>query len=247
MHIKYKHTEEVHNFKAPKEVVPLIMELVKPSSVVDVGCGLGTWLKEFLNYGVESILGIDGVYVERKKMKIPEKFFLAKNLDEPLNIIRKYDLVISLEVAEHLKESSAEKFIETLTKLGDTILFSAAIKAQGGQNHINEQNPKYWINKFNQNGYDLYDILRPIFWNNKNVDWWYRQNMMIFTKNKIIASKLENLDSFFGQNLVHPVLFQNRSLELDSLRKEKLRIERGYKFISYYLSLLRKALLTKIK
>lgn len=247
MLIKYKHTEEVHNFKAPKEVVPLIMELLNPRSVVDVGCGLGTWLKEFLNYGVQSVLGIDGEYVERKKMKIPENLFLAKNLEESFNVKRKYDLVVSLEVAEHLKQSSAEKFIETLAELGDTILFSAAIKAQGGQNHINEQNTEYWIDKFSQNGYDLYDVLRPIFWNNKNVDWWYRQNMMIFTKNNIIASKLENLDSFFGQNLVHPVLFENRSLELASLSKEKLRIEMGYKSINYYLSLLKKTFINKIK
>jgi hypothetical protein len=44
---KYIHNEIVHNMKAADAVVPLVMELVAPKTVVDFGCGIGTWLKSF--------------------------------------------------------------------------------------------------------------------------------------------------------------------------------------------------------
>ena len=58
---------------------------------------------------------------------------------------RKFDLVLSLEVAEHLPSECAEAFVESLVNLGPVILFSAAIPYQGGENHVNEQWPEYWV------------------------------------------------------------------------------------------------------
>ena len=49
-------------------VIPLVLELYRPGSVVDVGCGLGGWLAAFQACGVEDILGIDGDYVDRKML-----------------------------------------------------------------------------------------------------------------------------------------------------------------------------------
>lgn len=247
MTVKYEHTEEVHNFKAPIEVVPIILELINPKSVVDVGCGIGTWLSIFINNGVQNILGIDGDYVNRDQLTIPEHYFLPKDIEKEISIKKRFDLVVSLEVAEHLKENTAHDFVNSLVKLGDTILFSAAIKSQGGQNHLNEQNPNYWIEIFKNKGYVLYDVLRPIFWDNENVNWWYRQNMMIFSKKSELGNKLKKLDSFYGKTLVHPVLFKNRSFEVDRMKSEFLRIENGKKAFGYYLDLLIKSIKNKLK
>jgi SAM-dependent methyltransferase len=178
----YIHTEEIHNLKSPTAIVPLVQQIISPESVLDVGCGTGTWLKVFQDYGVRDVLGIDGDYVDLKKLKISSDKFLAHDLRRGLVVNRKFDLVISLEVAEHLPESSAEGFIASLVRHGDTILFSAAIPGQGGQDHINEQWPAYWQSKFEHHGFYCHDILRSQIWDNKDVDWWYKQNLFLVSK-----------------------------------------------------------------
>ena len=57
--------------KSAETIVPLVMELVPADSVVDVGCGLGTWLAVFREKGARNILGIDGGWVLREDLDIP--------------------------------------------------------------------------------------------------------------------------------------------------------------------------------
>src|SRR5690606_15782684 len=110
-------------------------------------------------------------------------------------------------------EKAAQTYIDSLCDLGNTILFSAAITAQGGQNHINEQPPSYWKLKFEEKGYQLFDVLRPMFWENPDVDWWYKQNIMIFTKDTRVKKKLRKQLTFDGRHIVHPIVFENRTKE----------------------------------
>jgi SAM-dependent methyltransferase len=204
----YIHEEAVHNLKAPEEVVPFIFRLLNPKSVLDVGCGLGTWLQAFQALGVNDVLGVDGNYVNRDLLKIPQERFMPLDLTKTWTANRKFDLVISLEVAEHLEEKFADTFIKSLVKHGDVILFSAAIPRQGGQNHLNEQWLSYWLDKFNKLDFVMYDAVRPVFWNNKNVDVWYKQNMVIFCKaGHLLTSKLEEISGRYV-NVVHPELFE---------------------------------------
>ena len=82
-----------------KAIVPLVMDLLSPESVVDVGCGEGVWVREFADCGVSRFLGIDGDYVDRDRLLIPEERFLSADLVEPLSLDEDFDLVVSLEVA----------------------------------------------------------------------------------------------------------------------------------------------------
>src|SRR5688572_19921778 len=100
--ILYVHDEIVHNKNAARIILPLVFELVKPTSVLDVGCGLGTWLSVCDEFGVKDYLGVDGDYVERTKLTILESKFLSVDLRNRFTTKRKFDLVICLEVAEHL-------------------------------------------------------------------------------------------------------------------------------------------------
>ena len=163
-------------------MVPFIMEMVRPESVVDVGCGVGTWLGVFRELGVQTILGMDGDYVQRELLEIPSKSFLPVDLSTRVDVGRRFDLVVSLEVAEHLEQRHAERFVETLTSLGTVVLFSAAIPFQGGEHHVNEQWPDYWAEKFMQQGYTVVDCIRPRFWSSPDVCWWYAQNMFFFVR-----------------------------------------------------------------
>jgi SAM-dependent methyltransferase len=179
---RYIHSENIHNLAAPREIVPIILRTVRPSSVLDVGCGNGTWLKVFEDNGVTDYVGIDGSeYSARFHIGIDK--YRKKDLTLPFDLKRKFDLVLCLEVAEHIAASSADALIDTIVKHGDHILFSAAIPGQGGQHHVNEQWPRYWQSKFLAHGFHFHDIIRPLIWENDVIEPWYRQNIFLISKN----------------------------------------------------------------
>lgn len=199
MKVAYIHTEEVHNMVAPREVVPIIMDIVNPKSVLDVGCGTGTWLKAFEELGTSDYVGVDGDFLNRSQLNIPIEKFIAKDLRTPWLLNRKFDLVLSLEVAEHLPKESADQFVETLVNhTNSAIIFSAAVPGQGGQNHLNEQWPEYWQKKFEPFGFYFHDVIRPKIWINERVDYWYRQNIFLVKKEK------PTLNPFPSCSIIHP-------------------------------------------
>src|SRR5262249_36128871 len=165
-----------------REIVPLVLELILVRSIVDVGCALGTWLSVFKECGVQDVLGIDGAHVDLNMLEIPKEQFLAFDLGKPFAIGRQFDLVVSFEVAEHLPPECAEIFVDSLTRLGPVILFSAAAPFQGGENHVNEQWPDYWVKYFQSKGYEAIDCLRKKIWQNSKVEWWYAQNTLMFVR-----------------------------------------------------------------
>jgi SAM-dependent methyltransferase len=215
----YIHDEVVHNEKAARTIMPFVLQIIKPGSVLDVGCGTGTWLKVVKDLGVDDILGIDGDFVDRNLLKVDPTNFLAKDLSKSFDLGRKFDLAICLEVAEHLPEESADSFVKSLAIHSDTIFFSAAIPGQGGQNHLNEQWPVYWETKFRSFGFTGYDVLRKEFWNNPTIEWWYRQNIVLFTKSATIV-KLFPENQTGLTDFVHPELLIKKNQEILDLKTQ---------------------------
>ena len=218
--IKYIHTERMHNTQAAFEILPFVFKLVNPQSVIDIGCGNGSWLKAATELGVEEIQGVDGIQVEDNQLNIPKDNFLQHDLTKYLQLDKKFDLAISLEVAEHLPESAADNIVAVLTAHSDCVLFSAAIPGQGGQYHINEQWPEYWHQKFKSKGYLAYDILRNEFWNNENVFWWYKQNTIMYAKKGFFESS-EFKNSETVNAMVHPELFRKKIVHPKYLKSKK--------------------------
>jgi SAM-dependent methyltransferase len=169
-------------------IVPLVVSLTQPHSVIDIGCGLGTWLSVFKQHGVEDVLGIDGEHIDPSLLEIPREEFLSLDITRPIQISRQFDVVVSLEVAEHLTHSCAESFVESLTKLGPAILFSSAIPHQGGTHHVNEQWPEYWAKYFQTKGYAVIDYIRNKIWSNEKVEYWYAQNTLLFVRMDYLES-----------------------------------------------------------
>ena len=170
------------------EVVPLLLDWVAPRSVIDVGCGVGTWLSVFRELGVEQVWGVDGPWVDRKLLEIPHDRFIVSDLTQPLRMDRQFDLVLALEVAEHLPEACAAVFVSSLTGLGPVVVFSAAIPFQGGDRHVNEQWPDYWASLFEKRGYVVVDCIRSSIWKNPNVEWWYSQNVLLYVRRESLEN-----------------------------------------------------------
>jgi SAM-dependent methyltransferase len=170
-------------------IVPLVMELVAPRSVVDLGCGVGGWLAAFAEHGVDDYLGVDGEWVPPDSLEIPRERFVTADLGRPFTLDRQFDLAVSLEVGEHLPESAAKGFVETLVALAPCVLFSAAVPRQGGRHHVNEQWPQYWAALFAEYGYQVVDAIRPRVWSAPGVAWWYKQNTLIYAREEVIAAR----------------------------------------------------------
>ncbi|MDO1501079.1 methyltransferase domain-containing protein [Winogradskyella maritima] len=231
--INYKHRSTIHNPKDALTILPFILDVTKSKTIIDVGCGNGSWLNAAKKLGANEVFGVDGIEVAEEELLISKSEFLKYDLSTSLNLNKKYDLAISLEVAEHLPESSAVTFIQTLCNHSDVILFSAAIPNQGGDHHFNEQWPEYWEKLFKKNNYLAYDFIRPKIWNNKEIFWWYKQNTLLYIKKG--HSIIDSLDNSQKRplSMVHPELYSRKmdkpehltsNIELIRLIKKTLKI-----------------------
>ena len=162
-------------------VVPLVCDLIGPSSVVDIGCGTGDWLDAFARNGARDHLGVDESYGDHTT--IAEAHFVAADLRVPCSIGRTFDLAMSLEVAEHLPVERSTGFVADLVKLAPVVMFSAAVPGQGGEHHVNEQWQSWWADIFALHGYAAQDVIRPLIWNDDRVASWYRQNTILYVRN----------------------------------------------------------------
>jgi SAM-dependent methyltransferase len=195
-------------------------------SLVDLGCGLGIWPNAFLEHGVSTVIGVDGEYVQRDLMVLPESHFTFHDLTQPFKLDRKFDLASSLEVAEHLPRDRAEGFVEDLTDLAPVVLFSAAIPGQGGTHHVNEQWQDYWAKLFAARGYRAIDVIRPAVWSMPKLQQCYKQNTLIYASDaaieanpKLAAARAVTYDDQL--DLVHP-LFWRRTM--DRMRDMRLSV-----------------------
>jgi tetratricopeptide (TPR) repeat protein len=203
------------SLRSAEVIVPMVLDLVAVNSVIDIGCGVGTWLSVYRKHGVAEMQGVDGDYVDRNLLMIDAGDFRAHDLSAPFVSAKRYDLVQSLEVAEHIDPDHAQRFVTGLTALGDAILFSAAVPCQLGVGHVNEQYVDYWIELFSGQDYVPVDAFRPAVWNHEDVEICYRQNLLLFVHSSSIAGNQKLMDAQAHTrreqlSLIHPELYQAR-------------------------------------
>ncbi len=203
-------------------VFPLILAALNPARIVDIGCGVGTWLAAAAECGIADTLGVDGNYVDRAALRIPPNRFLPADLAEP-GLPRRiaehhpagFDLALCLEVAEHLPHARASGFIAELCALADVVVFSAALPFQYGTDHINEQWPEFWAILFRANGFRCFDPWRDRIWSHPRVAWWYAQNLLVFAREgSPAAATLPHAADATPLARVHPLCWLSGTLNL---------------------------------
>jgi len=166
------------SYASARVVVARVLGLTGARSIVDVGCGSGAWIRACRDLGVPEVVGVDGAHVPAEHRRQATEF-IERDLERPLEIDRRFSLVLCLEVAEHLPADRAPGFVADLTSLAPVVLFSAAVPGQGGTNHVNEQWSEYWVALFEAQGWTCRDAVRPWVRANEDVAWWYRQNLFL--------------------------------------------------------------------
>lgn len=210
-----RHARTLH---AAHVILGKVIDRLPPiDSAVDLGCGVGTWLSVLAERGVTTVQGFDGPWVDRAMLQIPDCSFREANLAEPLGEDRRFDLAMSLEVAEHLPHDQAAHFVGSLTRLSDFVLFSAAIPNQGGTGHVNEQWPEYWAARFAEHGYEVLDVLRRELWDDEAIPYWYRQNVMLYVKQGRVLEVKGSHEASGPLSMVHPEQFSERCEEMSSV------------------------------
>ncbi|MEP6815541.1 MAG: hypothetical protein ABI873_08335 [Marmoricola sp.] len=180
-------------------------------------------------------------WVDAAQLRIRRENFQVADLTRPVRLPKRFELAVSLEVAEHLPESAAADFVESLVLASDLVLFSAGVPSQGGCNHLNEQWPEFWIDLFRKHGYSAHDCLRKKIWTNPSVSPWYAQNVFLFARDSRIDARLASALNIKGEGLgqirvIHPRLFED-NMQLMTIRADPVNLP----FSTLLLSLPRKA------
>jgi len=211
---EYKHLHDhqlireiAQALSSAETVLGILWEYVQPKTVIDIGCGLGVWIVQAQKLGAKAF-GIEGPWLDYSKLQCPSECVWEHDLETEFKPGGNYDLAMCLEVAEHLPESKADTLVQTLVNCSDLILFSAAIPYQGGHHHVNEQFLDYWIEKFGKHGYDCIDTFRPIIWNDQKVQWWVRQNTVLF----VLKNQIDRFawHESHAMSIVHPDIYKDR-------------------------------------
>ena len=142
-----------------------IVQDLRPRTVLDAGCAMGYLVAALRERGVEAY-GIDisdyAICCVREDIR---PYCAVGSLLDPLpeGLPEQYDVVVTIEVLEHLYADAGEKAIQNLCSLADTVIFSSSPDDFTEKTHLNVQQREYWARLFAENGF--YDDLnyRPTY------------------------------------------------------------------------------------
>jgi SAM-dependent methyltransferase len=242
MAVDYDHSLNSHSVIGPAVAFPSVLQSLTgtPRSLVDVGCGTGTWIKAAMDNGLRDVFGVDGVAVPPSQLAVPQSMVMIHNFAEPLDLRRRYDVALCLEVAEHLDAACAPVLISSLTRAADVVVFSAACPNQPGQHHVNCQWPEYWQKLFNECQYACDDAIRWRLWNVREIEPWYRQNMFIAVRSPDNAGKEPRL-----LPVLHPDMAVAAALGESNRKSWLTAIANGAMPVSWYFTALASAMAAK--
>lgn len=229
MTINYTPSLNLHTLNGATEALRRLLPRLRAASLLDVGCGTGTWLRAASDLGLRDLLGVDGCAQETTARCVPAEWVRAHDLNAPLNLGRRFDLALCLEVAEHLPAAAASGLITLLTRHADQVLFSAACPGQAGQNHVNCRWPDYWQQLFNRAGFACHDWPRWELWEIQDIEPWYRQNMFLARRDPDSAGGEPRIAS-----VLHPELMSLSHWQGDrDLARQ--RVEEGLEPVAWHL------------
>lgn len=127
-------------------IADMIVQNIGPASVLDAGCAWGFLVENLRNRGVEAY-GVDISEYAISQVAEPIKpYCWVGSLVEPLP--RRYDLIVTIEVLEHIPQDDLPAAIKTLCDASDDIIFSSTPDDYNEATHFSVQPPEKWASMF---------------------------------------------------------------------------------------------------
>ena len=133
------------------EVADRIVAELRPRTVLDAGCGIGFLVEALRDRGVEA-WGLD--VSERAISEVREDvrpYCRVGSVTDELE--RDYELVVCIEVLEHLPPRLAERAVGVFARHTGDVLFSSTPDDFREPSHVNVQPADYWVGLFARYGF----------------------------------------------------------------------------------------------
>lgn len=159
----YENLEEFQVFI--RSAAEYIKKEYHPQTVLDAGCAMGLLVAALRDLGVEAY-GVDlSEYAISRVREDIRPYCAVGSLADPLpnSLPRRYDLVVSIEVLEHMPEEDGKKSIANLCTMSDQILFSSVPDDTTDPTHINLHETPYWCGLFAKQGFFSAEEKKPLF------------------------------------------------------------------------------------
>ena len=147
--IPYERSEHWLRFFAG--IADRIVSTVTPGTVLDAGCAMGFLVEALRNREIEAF-GVDiSSYAIGQVYETVRPFCRVASVLDPFP--QRYDLIVCIEVLEHLEKDESEKAVVNLCAHTDDIIFSSSPDDHNESTHFNVQPPEYWAALFAQQGF----------------------------------------------------------------------------------------------
>ena len=128
-----------------------IVSDVQPKTVLDAGCAKGFLVEGLRNLGVEAYgVDISDFAIANVDAGIRD-YCWQGSIVEPFP--RSYDLIVSIEVFEHMDPQDAETAAQNLCQHTDDIIFSSTPFDYKEATHFNVRPPEYWSELLAKQGF----------------------------------------------------------------------------------------------
>jgi glycosyltransferase involved in cell wall biosynthesis/SAM-dependent methyltransferase len=162
---------------AAMTVAELVDRYLAPQSVLDLGCGNGTWLDVLASRAPRDILGVEEESVGPRDLAVDPARVLNASLARPLDLDRSFDLVLCLQGPDHVEPQFAKVLVGNCTRHADAVLFCVGLPSEVGSD---SERGGRWIELFRNEDFQAVDLVRPLIWQDPRIPACYRQHLWLF-------------------------------------------------------------------
>lgn len=147
-------------------------------TLLDLGCGKGDYIKYFKSQGCE-VTGLDG---NPHTPALSDGLAGVQDISVPFSLGKKFDVVISLEVGEHIPAEYESTLIDNIIKHAkNKIITSWAVPGQGGDGHVNCRTNEYIIDEFEKRGWEYNRLASSILRTSSSLPW-FKKTLFVFER-----------------------------------------------------------------